>query len=75
MSDTFLSEEDVDTLTGILRGRDKQTKEKLQCDFLRSAGIAFFQNARGRPIVVRSAIEGGRQKPPPAAWSPKLVSM
>lgn len=76
--DLFLSEEQVDRLTGIRRGDtiagQKRTKHQLQAEFLRLRGIAFIENARGKPIVTRAAIEGRAPKEASKrAWSPKVV--
>lgn len=61
-TDIFLDIAQVDELTGIKRGSTvngrKLSKYQLQIEFLRNRGIAFIANARGRPIVVRSVIEG-----------------
>lgn len=76
-NDIFLSEKQVDFLTGIHRGKtirgEKQSKHVLQADHLRSKGIPFTENARGKPIVARSAIEGGmyKQKPVTRGWQPQ----
>lgn len=73
MSDTFLTEEEVAELTGIRTGRRGKTREQLQVEWLRTSGIPFWANARGRPIIARAAIEGKasveqpRKKTVPAA--------
>jgi hypothetical protein len=74
----FLTEPQVDELTGIRRGDSqngvKRSKFQLQVAFLRTRGIAFIENARGKPIITRSAIEGRRQEPPPRkGWQPQAV--
>lgn len=51
MSDTFLSKEDMVTLTGA------KTKSK-QIAQLRKMGLLFWVNALGVPVVPRSAIDG-----------------
>jgi hypothetical protein len=76
--DIFLKDSHVDELTGIKRGvtvnGKKKSKYQLQAEFLRTRGIAFIENARGRPVVVRSIIEGGRAiDPPKKAWQPKVI--
>lgn len=76
--DIFLKDSHVDELTGIKRGATingkKQSKYQLQVAFLRARGIAFIENARGRPVVVRSVIEGGRAADAPKkAWKPKVI--
>ena len=60
MSDTFLSPQEIEELTGVKTGRNKRTREQLQIEWLRASGIPFWENARGRPIVARAAIEGRR---------------
>lgn len=73
MSDTFLSTEEVAELTGVRVGRNGKTREQLQIEWLRTSGIPFWTNARGRPIIARAAIEGKpsaeqpRKKTVPAA--------
>ncbi|WP_346274972.1 DUF4224 domain-containing protein [Burkholderia ambifaria] len=62
VSDTFLSPEEVAELSGIRTGRKGKTREQLQIAWLRGSGIPFWTNARGRPIVARSSIEGSRSK-------------
>ena len=74
----FLTEPQVDELTGIRRGDSlngvKRSKFQLQVTFLRTRGIAFIENARGKPIITRSAIEGRRQEPPPRkGWQPQAM--
>ena len=72
MSDTFLSEDDVATLTGA------KTKSK-QIQVLRRNGVPFFVNAAGRPVVARVAVEGGAPKgaskaaEPQRAWVPRVL--
>ncbi|MBU9308325.1 DUF4224 domain-containing protein [Burkholderia multivorans] len=60
VSDTFLSSDEVAELSGIKTGRNGKTREQLQIAWLRSAGVPFWTNARGRPIVARSAIDGSK---------------
>lgn len=57
MSDTFLSKEDVATLTGA----KIKTKQIAQ---LRKMGLPFWVNALGAPVVPRSAIDGRPAKTP-----------
>lgn len=69
----FLTQEEVDELTGIRRGRTegkaKLTKHQRQVAFLRGLGIPFVVNAAGRPVITRAALEGGRAIPPtPTGW-------
>lgn len=79
---TFLGEDEVAELTGIKRGRTdtvagrqiKLTKWDLQCRQLRASGIPFYTNARGRPVVVRSSVDGGsRAAEPPRRWTAEMV--
>jgi hypothetical protein len=76
MSDTFLSPEEVAELTGVRIGRRRKTREELQVEWLRTSGIPFWTNARGRPIIARSAIDGkpARAEPPKKKWQPKFLS-
>lgn len=73
MSDTFLSVEEVGDLTGVLTGRRAKIRGQLQVEWLRTSRIPFWTNARRRPIISRSAIEGRpsveqpRKKTVPAA--------
>lgn len=74
----FLSEEQIDHLTGIKRGDTingkKLNKFQLQVEFLRQRGIAFIENARGKPVITRSAVEGRQEKEPVRkGWQPKVV--
>ncbi|MFP3638092.1 DUF4224 domain-containing protein [Paraburkholderia sp. SIMBA_054] len=75
MSETFLTEEEVGELTGILTGRRGKRREELQAEWLRSVGIPFWVNARGRPIIPRTAIEGRptTAEPPKKKWVPKAL--
>lgn len=57
MTTTFLTTEDLATLTG-------RKIKSLQVQALRQMGVPFFINAIGRPVVTRTAIEG---RPAPAA--------
>ncbi len=53
----FLEPEEIRTLTG------RATKGK-QIEWLRQNGIRFWVNACGKPIVPRSAIDGGVEAAP-----------
>jgi len=80
MSDTFLSPQEIEELTGVKTGRNKRTREQLQIEWLRASGIPFWENARGRPIVARAAIEGRRAAEVAAAepkkkWQPPALSL
>lgn len=74
MSETFLTPEEVAELTGIRMGRRGKTREEMQVDWLRTSGIPFWTNARGRPIIARVAIEGKQTKvePPKKRWQPTV---
>jgi len=84
VSDTFLSPEEVEELTGVKTGKTingrKYTREELQIDQLRSAGIPFWPNARGRPIVARAVIEGRKvaevaTAEPRKKWQPAALAL
>ena len=80
MSDTLLSPQEIEELTGVKTGRNKRTREQLQIEWLRASGIPFWENARGRPIVARAAIEGRRAAEVAAAepkkkWQPPALSL
>lgn len=79
MSDTFLTAEEVAELSGIRTGRNGCTREVLQTAWLRSAGIPFWTNARGRPIVARTSIEfrqaASAAEPPRKKWQPPILSL
>ncbi|MGN8062752.1 DUF4224 domain-containing protein [Ralstonia sp. 22111] len=80
MSDTFLSPQEIEELTGVKTGKNNRKREQLQIDWLRAAGIPFWENARGRPIVARAAIEGRRTAEVAAAepkkkWQPPTLSL
>jgi hypothetical protein len=64
----FLDKDELATLTGF------KHKAK-QCDQLRRQGVAFRVNARGEPIVCRTALEGTterKQKPDKQKWQSAL---
>ena len=76
MSDTFLSPEEVAELTGVLVGKRGKTREELQVDWLRTSGIPFWTNARGRPIIARVSIEGRPvAEQPRKKWQPKVLGV
>ena len=84
MSDTFLSPQEIEELTGVKIGKTiggkKRTREELQIDWLRASGIPFWSNARGRPIVARAAIEGRKAAEVAAAeprkrWQPAALAL
>ena len=73
----FLTEDEVDCLTGIRRGATvfgtKHTKYELQVNFLRGMGICFFQNARGKPVVLLSSLEARPTAMPQQGWQPSVL--
>ncbi|WP_175845329.1 DUF4224 domain-containing protein [Burkholderia arboris] len=74
-SDLFLTAEEVAELTGIRNGRRGQTRDQLQVVWLRTSGIPFWVNARGRPIIARARITGQPTEPPPRPkWHPKALN-
>lgn len=76
MSEFFLTDEELCLLTGIATGRDKRSREELQCEHLRKQGIAFYPNARGKPVVVRESLTAPKSAPAPKpAWEPKVLRM
>lgn len=77
MSDTFLSSDEIAELTGIRMGRRGMTREELQVEWLRTSGIPFWTNARGRPVIARAAIEGRQAsaEQPKKKWQPKVLAM
>lgn len=77
MTDTFLSAEEVAELSGIRVGRRGKTREQLQIEWLRTSGIPFWTNARGRPIIARAAIDGRNGAPEVVRpkWQPKVLAL
>jgi hypothetical protein len=82
-SPLFLEEHEVDTLSGIARGRTenrgqrherKLSKYELQVQHLRLSGLPFYINARGRPILTRAAVEGRKAEPLSTGWQPKVMA-
>ncbi|NML34555.1 DUF4224 domain-containing protein [Paraburkholderia antibiotica] len=75
MSDTFLTAEEIAELSGVRKGQRGKTRDELQAAWLRSSGIPFWTNARGRPIVARTAIEGrvAREELPARQWQPQAL--
>ncbi|UUM20840.1 DUF4224 domain-containing protein [Mycoavidus sp. SF9855] len=81
-SEVFLTEAQVDELTGIRRGKTleagtayarKASKYERQEAYLKEQGIVFFMNVRGRPIVARAAVEGRSEEVKAKSWQPKLA--
>ena len=62
MSSTFLEERDLIELTG------RCWKSK-QIEWLRKAGITFWVNAAGKPVVPSAAIEGRKEVKPAKQWT------
>ena len=63
----FLTPEEIEQLTG-------RKVKKLQVEQLRLMAIPFYVNAIGRPVVVRSVLEGKKEqvaiKP---RWEPSVL--
>lgn len=67
MSDLFLTDEEIVTLTG------RRLKSK-QIEWLKLQGIPFRTNATGHPVVTRSTIDGKPNNPPPlTTWTPRVL--
>jgi hypothetical protein len=63
----FLTEDEVSVLTG-------RKVKKLQVEQLRRMGIPFYVNAVGRPVVVRSVLEGRKeQETTKPKWQPRML--
>lgn len=77
MSDTFLTAEEVGELTGVRMGRGGKTREQIQVEWLRTSGIPFWTNARGRPIIARVAIEGrqNNEDKPRKKYQPRALAL
>lgn len=72
----FLTDDQLAELTGIRTGKDKKKREQLQCEHLRKMGIPFYENARGKPVVVAAALLGRAQaEQPKPKWQPKVLQM
>lgn len=63
---TFLSAAEVKQLTG-------RTLKAMQCAQLRKQGVPFFENAEGRPIVARAAVEGRKVESALKGWRSAAV--
>ncbi|WP_082742022.1 DUF4224 domain-containing protein [Burkholderia sp. MSMB1072] len=73
-SDLFLTSEEVAELTGVRIGRRGKSREELQVAWLRTSGIPFWVNARGRPIIARARITGQpTESPPRPKWQPAAL--
>lgn len=67
MDTIFLTAEELHTLTGFIL-KNKQIEQ------LRIMGIAFRVNGCGKPVVTRSAVEGGEeQKQEKQTWHPIVL--
>ena len=70
MTDTFLTRDEVATLTG-------RRRRALQIAALREQGVPFLVDAMGWPVVVRAAVVGRASSPAPRparpAWSPAVL--
>lgn len=67
----FLTPDEIKELTGVKKGKGQKKREALQAAALRAMKIPFYINAIGRPIVVRSVIEGSEKKEDAApTWEP-----
>lgn len=62
----FLSEAEITTLTG-------RKMKSHQVRALQQMGLPFFVNAIGRPVIARSAIEGGKQEIVKRSWVPRVL--
>lgn len=63
----FLTDDEIGTLTG-------RKVRKLQVEQLRAMGIPFYVNAVGRPVVVRSILEGKKERDQPKEkWQPRVL--
>lgn len=61
---SFLTPDEIITLTGIKRGHDGKTREELQVEQLRIMGVPFRVNARGAPVVTWAGVDGVTQTQP-----------
>lgn len=68
MSDLFLNDEELATLTG-------RRHKSRQIEWLRTTGIPFRVNATGHPVVTRGVIEGRKDEPAAVQqrWVPRVV--
>jgi Domain of unknown function (DUF4224) len=70
----FLTPEQVAELTGISRGRNGKTREQLQVEQLRSMAVVFRVNAKGRPIVTWTAVNGVKEEASAiTTWQPNIL--
>ncbi len=67
MEPFFLTDNEVAQLTGLKR-------KSAQVKWLRGSGIPFRENAAGRPIICRSALDGGKPQPISSSkWEPAVL--
>lgn len=69
MEPMFLSDDQLRELTG-------RKVRRCQIESLRQMGIPFRVNAAGRPVVCRSAVEGGKSAATSASdtsWTPRVL--
>lgn len=57
--DMYLNRQEIAFLTGVSRGKDGKTREQLQIASLKKLHLPFFENDSGRPVVVRTVLQGG----------------
>lgn len=71
MEPLFLNDAQLQELTG-------RKVRRCQIESLRSMGIPFRVNAAGRPVVCRSAVEGGKSAHTSHAndsgWTPRVLN-
>lgn len=72
MSD-FLTQSELDKLTGIARGRDGKSRDEMQVDQLRKMGIVCRVNFRGAPIVTWAAVDGIKEVKHAKTWQSNLT--
>lgn len=70
----WLTEKEVDELTGIRKGEGGRNKHQLQIVWLRSQGYPVIENARGRPVLARTLFDGSKQsKQVSKEWTPTFA--
>ena len=66
MTDTFLTDEELKTLTGYAQA-------KKQINVLNQNNVPFTLNGRGKPVVSREAYLYGKKRPKhPPTWQPNI---
>lgn len=73
MSDTFLTQKEVDELTGIKRRRGLISKGKLQVAWLASKGFPAYLNEVDRAMVARAALLDRRAPLAAPEWVPNVL--